>query len=144
MSALNEILEWSKSNAEAFSDIAKAKEWVDRWLKDGEDELAQLRNRIVELEKEAEEHPYHEACPKCLRTKELLRKRVDKLEARTTWQDISSAPQNTNILVLDKSGMWLARLTTYSNNEKIWSPLVVHFPTHWMPLPSAPTEETPK
>lgn len=55
----------------AFSQLASLKERIEDYEK-----------RIAQLVKVNSEHPYHEACPKCLNTKRLLQKRVEKQEKR--------------------------------------------------------------
>ena len=117
-----------------------------------EKELAQLRNRIKELEKESKEHPYHESCPKCLKTKMVLIKRIDaeidvklklrtrieELEAEREWQPMETCPDLSSVLVGKYlSGTWYT--TPFSCYHIGWK-----YGTHWMPLPSAPTEEPPK
>jgi hypothetical protein len=130
--------------------------------------LDQLRNRIKELEKEAEEHPYHEACPKCFRKRECLEKRVKKLEAehteevsvklklreiiaeleaRTTWQPIETAPKDgTHFLALRSymeetiDEVWYHDdvMGNFELGGTNWFYPPDGFPTHWMPLPEPP------
>jgi len=132
-----------------------------------EKELAQLRNRIKELEKESKEHPYHESCPKCLKTKMVLIKRIDaeidvklklrtriaELEAEREWQPIETAPKDgTEIRLYDKTydicmGSW--KYMSYDELGGIYEPNCQWWeshgyklrPTLWMPLPEPPEVE---
>jgi regulator of replication initiation timing len=124
---------------------------------------AQLRNRIADLEKEAEEHPYHEACPKCFRKRECLEKRVKKLEAerdelrgqnimlvnentilkmnaheleaRTTWQPIESAPIGIKFIAMYGNSVG----DVYFKDELTKKAYTEEFRLClWMPLPEPP------
>jgi hypothetical protein len=80
-----------------------------------------------------------------------LRNRIKELEARTTWQPISSAPKDEKVLVCgsgedpDYVG-WAILMSDddYWHEEDGFSLDSSDFPTHWMPLPSVPTKEPPK
>lgn len=75
--------------------------------------------------------------------------RIEELEAREKWRDISSAPKdNTPVLVYYKKGdyeaMYIARYD-YSSAcsvvyKEIYGGVYNINPTHWMPLSEAPKE----
>ena len=43
MSALDDVLNWSKDNAKVFDRVPETKEWMDKFILSADNELAQLR-----------------------------------------------------------------------------------------------------
>jgi hypothetical protein len=66
-----------------------------------------------------------------------FRNRIKELEARTTWQPIETAPDETEILILDDE-VYQAH---WDKEELLWyceGADMYLLPTHWMPLPEPP------
>ena len=85
-----------------------------------------------------------------------LRNRIAELEARITWQPIETAPDKTKVLlliqVIDGYAIEIATRTCLGEIGDQWSTAggsyfhgtSLKMLAGWMPLPSAPTEEPPK
>ena len=79
----------------------------------------------------------------------MLLVRIAELEALTTWQPIETAPERVDILILVQMrvGIQVEQVEMIDGHYfRLYYGISAeyHNPTHWMPLPSAPTEEPPK
>ena len=67
--------------------------------------------------------------------------------SKSEWRDIETAPKDGTIVLLsgefDYPGDWRIKMGYWAAYEKEWHLFGgVWKPTHWMPLPEAPSQET--